>query len=642
MYTLGWRNLDEDKRTLWRMFSDVAVKGRPDPIKKKKFNPKFDLPILNNYGVDPGRAFWKKFPANYQFPGKSMIDHRALRILLKEHNIAPNEAVLRDLEFGASIGCSGDARLPSKSSNSKSALEHGYQVTDALADWIKKGLAFGPIKSDKLPKNAKVSGIMCRQKPNGSVRVILNLSAPKGSSVNDGINSDDFPTIMSSTEKWLKVLNKAGHGCKIVKIDWSDAYKHIAVCQEDIDLQFFYWLGMYFAELCLIFGASSSAGIYDRLAKLVLLLVLTISKFPKDMVCQHLDDVVAAAPKDCSSIYHFDDTYYDVAKKIGVRLAPRDDPDKAFAPSTSGIILGIHYDTVLWKWRIPEDKLNNILHLIYDILGESQVDGALIESLAGKIIHIKALIPECRFHISELMKAVREVRAGQDKITVSHKFTEQLDYWRIMLPICNGNMNIPCSDLPFPLWAIDFYTDAAGGSDVSQWRGLGMVFENGWSYFPWSRNINFGKRDHNGRLLGKKLSFLELLGPLFVLCAAAEICRGSTIRVWIDNIGGVKIWQKGYSPTCDLCTVVVRAIAFIASHLQCRVEILKITRCSNRQALMADALSKGDMKRFASIWGNIIPDSLPIPQVLIKWLKNPTINIQLGSLLCEELDKRMI
>ena len=65
---------------------------------------------------------------------------------------------------------------------------------------------------------------------------------------------------MSSTRKWLQVLDKAGRGALIMKLDWASAYKHIAVRPEDIDLQFFSWLGMDFAELCLVFGCRSSAG----------------------------------------------------------------------------------------------------------------------------------------------------------------------------------------------------------------------------------------------------------------------------------------------------------------------------------------------------------------------------------------------
>ncbi len=67
----------------------------------------------------------------------------------------------------------------------------------------------------------------------------------------------------------------------MTKLDWSDAYKHVAVREEDIPLQYFEWLGMYFAETSLVFGAASSPGIYDRLAKFVLDIVLKLSGFPR-------------------------------------------------------------------------------------------------------------------------------------------------------------------------------------------------------------------------------------------------------------------------------------------------------------------------------------------------------------------------
>ena len=72
-----------------------------------------------------------------------------------------------------------------------------------------------------------------KPKPNGAVRVILNLSSPKGVSVNEGINIEDYPAKMSSTAEWLKVLNRCGRFCNICKIDYYDAYKHIGVRGQD-------------------------------------------------------------------------------------------------------------------------------------------------------------------------------------------------------------------------------------------------------------------------------------------------------------------------------------------------------------------------------------------------------------------------
>jgi hypothetical protein len=243
------------------------------------------------------------------------------------------------------------------SSNTKGSYQYGREVSDAIAAWVKQGYAYGPVSEDEVPATAKINSILTRPKPNGAVRVILNLSAPKGMSVNDGIDSDEFPAKMSSTEAWLRVLNRAGKNCFICKIDFSDAYKHIAVAQRDTDLQWFEWGGRFFKELCLIFGAASSAGIFDATAKVILKVVCVAANFPRSMVCQHLDDICAAAPTDSVLLHRFDEKFQEIAGIVGVQLADRADPDKTFGPCHRGTILGVEYDTREWTWTIPADKL---------------------------------------------------------------------------------------------------------------------------------------------------------------------------------------------------------------------------------------------------------------------------------------------
>jgi hypothetical protein len=150
------------------------------------------------------------------------------------------EIVCKDLSEGADIGCHGTARSPSVSTNAPSAFDFAPEVTDAVADWVAQGFAAGPFSPTDRPANAKVSGIMCRQKPNGSARIILNFSSPAGNCVNDGIDSKMFPTSMSSTNRWLGALERAGRGALIMKVDWAAAYKHIHVRKDDLKLQFFF------------------------------------------------------------------------------------------------------------------------------------------------------------------------------------------------------------------------------------------------------------------------------------------------------------------------------------------------------------------------------------------------------------------
>jgi hypothetical protein len=558
------------------------------------------------------------------------------------------DEICRDLLSGANIGCRGPYRNPSRSTNAPSSFEFGPHVSDAIADWIEKGFAFGPVCEEELPVGAKVNGIMCRQKPNGSVRIILNLSSPIGFSVNEGIDEKEFPASMSSTTKWLRVLNRAGRGCRMVKVDWSDAYKHVAVRDQDLDLQWFSWLGKYFCELCLIFGSKSSVGLYDRLAKLVLFIVCREADMPPHMVCQHLDDCAAAAPCGSDQIQKFDEGFLEIATLLGVKLAPRDDPEKSFGPSTSGIVFGIRYDTMDWSWAIPQEKLGRILHQLEEGVHSEWVSQEYLMSVAGRIINIRPLIPMGRFHVDHILKAAGLSQDKSHMSLVSPALRAQLQFWLVMLRACDGNVSIPDPDARSPSWAINFYTDASGGGfgpdGLRSGRGVGAVAIGWWAYVPWSSTICRGPLCEDGRRLNRKMSALELVGPLLVLSAGFALCSGKPVKIWVDNAGSVGIWRKGYSTTCALSTTLVKAVATVASGIGCWVEIVKITRCSTAGADMADALSKADFTRFWSLSDGAGFDCPVgpawVPVSLVAWLESPCPDEGLGQRILGEISLR--
>ena len=340
---------------------------------QKVFIQKYPLlKIQEDYRVIDCVQFWDNFPKNYVCPAKPWLLGEELRKLADAVGCSDEDRLKRVLNWiknGAEIGCAGRFRAPAIQSNTKASYSVGPQVTDAIAAWVDEGLAYGPVDETDVPAEAKINSILTRPKPNGTVRIILNLSAPVGSSVNEGIDIDDYPASMSSTEAWLRVLNKAGKDCWFTKTDWANAYKHITVAEQDTNLQWFEWGGKFFKELCLIFGCSSSAGIFDATAKLVLDLVCRVANFPPEMLCQHLDDVcAAAAAHKKKQLEEFDAAFQQVARTVGVRLAPRTDPDKSFAPSKSGVVFGILYNSVDWTWAIPQEKLQRLLLFLREIL----------------------------------------------------------------------------------------------------------------------------------------------------------------------------------------------------------------------------------------------------------------------------------
>ena len=628
---------------------ELSTTNIPDLPPNKTFKPKYNLPTLTNYNTIAPSNFWDNFPKNLIQPSKSSLNPDLLLQLLLETNFPDLELAYKifdDMKFGAKIGCKGDFRKPSIATNAPSAYTDGPQVSDAIADWLHKGFAFGPIPIHEAPSNAKFSGIMTKPKPNGSVRIILNLSAPLGSSVNEGIDPSEFPTTMSSTTAWLRVLRSAGRNAKFCKIDWADAYKHIAVCQDDTDLQWFTWAGMAFKELCLIFGCASSAGLFDRLAKAVLHIVLKKSGFPSNMVVQHLDDCCAAAPAHSSALELFDTTFTKVATAIGVKLAPRDDPDKSFAPSTTGLVLGICYDTVSWTWSLKQEKLIRLLHDIDKLIYSDYCYQIQIWSIVGKLLHIRPLIPNGKFNFHHLLKANSYSDNKNQILYLTNECKQQLFFWFTMLKLCPNISSIPDPDIRLPPWAINTYCDAAGGSLDRIGLGVGAVSTNWWSYLPWSRAINMGRATSSKRKLSRAMSALELVGPLLILSSGHSWCKNRPVKIWVDNAASVFIWQKGYSTSCALSTTLVIAISKLAAGLGCAVDICKITRCSNTFATLADHLSKANFNQFRSL-ANQHNIPLPIepawiPPSLLKWIENPKEDDKLGDNILSDLSSKLL
>jgi len=219
-----------------------------------------------------------------------------------------------------------------------------------------------------------------------------------------------------------------------------------------------------------------------------------------------------------------------------------------------------------------------------------------------------------------------------------------------MLRTCSGVVGIPDPDARLPSWAWDVYTDASGGGlgpdGLRTGRGVGAVALGWWAYAPWSRMICIGPLMDDGRRLNRKMSALELIGPLLVISSGFLRCKGQPVRVWVDNAGSVGIWRKGYSTSCDLSTTIVKAIATIAAGLGCRIDIVKILRCSSPGADMADALSKADFSRFWST-NNSEDFGCPlspgwIPVSLLSWLEAPSVDEALGSRILGEIGQHCL
>ena len=633
-----------------RMMAEQARRPVPELPPQKEFKPKMGLTKLPNYKKLPLASYWNDWPKRtfeQALPSTSWVSSTKLKELATQYGYtdwARLERSVQRLDNGASIGCLGRGRLPTFSGNAPSTYEYGDRVADALAEWIKDGIMVGPLDEEELPwRDVTVSGMMVRLKPSGKPRIIVNLSAPRNEegpgSVNSGIKVADFPAKMSSTAKFVESLFRVGRNALITKSDWNSAYKHQFVREEDLKLQFVKFMGKFFCELALVFGAISSPGIYDDLAKVVLGIAIKKSKMHPALVSQHLDDVVGVGPNNTSAIWDFDRAYREVCAYVGVSLADRKDKDKSFAPCHAGLVLGVWYDTKDFTWSLRSDKLNFLLHDLKEAIDNELVTLGKMLSISGKIINVRMLVPGGKFRLGYILMAASNAPT-KDKtweMKLSANCREQLYWWYLKLQVCSERTPITTPDTILSPFALQAYTDAAGGTVRRVGHGVGGILGDTWFYIPWPHWLNAGKGNAAGVKFDRKMSVLEMLGPLGIIVGAPNRVRNKHVEVFVDNQGAVSIYAKGYSTSCVYCYTVAMAIHDVAAALNCTIVLTKVPRCSDRETIIADCLSKADFKQFYDLMPERKLEPARIPAALLRWINDPTEDTKLGQKILKEM-----
>ena len=177
------------------------------------------------------------------------------------------------IKYGFPLDYNRCHSIQSEKINHKSALQYPSHVDVYLTDEMNHGAILGPFKE---PPDEKLhtSPFMTRDKSSSDKRrVIIDLSWPKGQSVNSAVNSDryldvdfvlTYPSIDNITEEVLKL----GKGCKIFKIDISRAFRHVPIDPGDLDLLGLHW-NEYFIDRSLPFGFKHGSAIFQRISDAV-------------------------------------------------------------------------------------------------------------------------------------------------------------------------------------------------------------------------------------------------------------------------------------------------------------------------------------------------------------------------------------
>ena len=96
--------------------------------------------------------------------------------------------------------------------------------------------------------------------------MIVDLSAPKGWSVNDGISTSLCSLQYASVDNAVDILMRLGRSTELVKLDFSNAYRIVPVHPDDQSLLGISWQGNTYIDRALPFGLSSAPKIFNAVA----------------------------------------------------------------------------------------------------------------------------------------------------------------------------------------------------------------------------------------------------------------------------------------------------------------------------------------------------------------------------------------
>eukprot|EP00794_Sanderia_malayensis_P008298 gene8298-9181_t len=138
-----------------------------------------------------------------------------------DQNFAIN--LLNDFTFGFNIGYCGP-QLQNISTNLKSTESNESPIADHIISELKLGRLAGPFTNPPLD-NFRTSPIgVVPKKDSSKLRMITDLSSPKGLSINDFIDDNQAAVSFSSFDTAARLIASLGRGSQMAKLDVKSAF----------------------------------------------------------------------------------------------------------------------------------------------------------------------------------------------------------------------------------------------------------------------------------------------------------------------------------------------------------------------------------------------------------------------------------
>ena len=492
------------------------------------------------------------------------------------------DSVINGLKFGFDIGFRGVFTVTAPKNNS-SAMKNSGAVSEAVYKEIQRGHTAGPFSKPPFTHN-HISPIGAVSKPDGSARLIMDLSQPHGKSINEFISKDEYPTNYVHFDLATDLVYTMGRGCLLSKVDIKHAYRLLPVRPQDWPLLVYCWEGLYFVDLKLPFGSRSSSSIFTSFADLVCWILTTkvklvIIHYSDDYLLVSVADMVRAKNDLRDLLATFDYLEIPVAT------------DKLIGPATEVVYLGITINTNTFIISIPDDKIDEVLSVLPKWCSRRTCKKSELLSLLGKLNFFATVVRAGRLFVRRLIDLSTTVKQNHHHVTLNSEARSDIHWWCEFLPKWNR-----CSIVPNPLKIrssdIKLFTDAA------KTIGLGAIYGNAWIQAKWPKDF-----------VDLDIDFKELFAIFAAVITWGKQWAGRRVVVVTDNKPITQIWDSGSTPAPKLMSLVRRLFLFAANN-NFSMSFKHILGHYNE---VADALSRFQVDRFKSLAPLADPHPTAIP-----------------------------
>jgi hypothetical protein len=452
---------------------------------------------------------------------------------------------------------------------------------------VELGRIMGPFQEPPVNGFHLLPLALIEKKEQGKFRLIHNLSAPRGFSVNAAIDDTLKSVSYCKVSDVVRYLTRHGLQSEyyLAKFDIQDAFRMVPVhksCWKYLGMSVG---GAYFVDTRLPMGCGTSCAIFQAISSA--LCWMMEQRCPGVRVFGYLDDFLLVSEGLFAANNHMSQ-FALLCEELGVPIAH----NKTQGPCASLVFLGIGIDAAHRYLYLDEDRVHKTLSQLDEALRKRSFKRYEWESLLGILNFLCNVVVPGRVYMSRLS---RKLAGGKFWVHMDASTREDLFSWRSFVA------NRMCR--PFPMitpgckkWHL--YTDAAASI------GYGALLDRKWFCGAWS----------DPWWSRQNIMLLELYPIWAGLQLWASVFQDCQVVLHTDNEALVSVLAKG-SSKLHYANAMLRDICLLSMRMN--VTLLP-EHVPGRDNILADLLSCLQVQKFLSLGhGQVDVQSISLTEGLV-------------------------